>query len=361
MTAAGARGQTETEMAQVLHFDNQLAEAHAYYHKLLEQWNAVDSKRPYQLRVANRLWGQRDYPILPEFLTLTRQKYDAEMQLLNFAQAEPARREINQWVEKQTNDKIKDLIPAGAIDGSTRLVLTNAVYFKGNWLKQFAKTATKDEDFAVSAQRKVKVPLMHLKAAFGYAEEDSFQALEMSYEGNELSMVILLPKQKDGLSELEKSLSLERLQAVLSKLRNRQVITSLPRFKLECSFSLNSTLQAMGMKRAFSREADFTGISSVESLFISAVVHKAFVDVNEEGTEAAAATGVMVGRAMAAPRPDPIPVFRADHPFLFLIRDKKGRKHPVHGTPDRSGKVTVFDKVAIKGPGNERKDICMSR
>jgi serpin B len=323
MTAAGARGQTETEMAQVLHFDNQLAEAHAYYHKLLQQWNAADPKRPYQLRVANRLWGQRDYPIQPPFLALTKQEYGAEMQLLDFAQAGPARREINQWVEKQTNDKIKDLIPSGAIDGSTRLVLTNAVYFKGNWLRPFAKTATQDEDFAVSAERKVKVPLMHQKAAFGYAEEDTFQALELPYEGNELSMVVLLPKQTDGLSELEKSLSLDRLQAVLSKLNSRQVVTSLPRFKLESSFSLNSTLQAMGMNRAFSRQADFTGISSVENLFISAVVHKAYVDVNEEGTEAAAATGVVMSRAMAVRRPDPVPVFRADHPFLFLIRDVK--------------------------------------
>ena len=184
------------------------------------------------------------------------------MQLLDFAQPEPARREINQWVEKQTNDKIKDLIPPGAIDGLTRLVLTNAVYFKGDWLRPFAKTATQDQDFAVSAQRKVKVPLMHLKAAFGYAEEDSFQALEMPYEGRELSMVVLLPKQTDGLAELEKSLSLERLQSLLSKLRRREVITFLPRFKLETTFGLKPTLQAMGMKRAFSREADFTGISS---------------------------------------------------------------------------------------------------
>ena len=317
-----ARGQTETEMAQVLHFDSKLAEAHAYYHKLLEQWNKADPKRPYQLHVANRLWGQRDYPVLPNFLALTRQEYDAEMQLLDFAQAEPARREINQWVEKQTDDKIKELIPARAIDGSTRLVLTNAVYFKGTWLRPFAKTATQDEDFAVSAQRKVKVPLMHLKAAFGYAEEDSFQALEMAYKGNELSMVVLLPKQTDGLSDLEKSLSLERLQAILSKLSSQQVITSIPRFKLESSFSLGSTLQALGMKRAFSRAADFTGISSVEALYISAVVHKAYVDVNEEGTEAAAATGVMMAGG-AAPRPVPVPVFRANHPFLFLIRDTK--------------------------------------
>ena len=167
MTAAGARGQTQAEMAKVLHLDGDLAQAHAHYHKLLEQWNAVGQKRAYQLRVANRLWGQKGYAIRPEFLALTRQQYGAEMLLLDFAQAEPASREINQWVEQQTNDKIKDLIPAGAIDALTRLVLTNAVYFKGDWVQPFDKKNTRDEDFTVSAQEKVKVPLMHQKTTTG--------------------------------------------------------------------------------------------------------------------------------------------------------------------------------------------------
>ena len=169
MTAAGARGPTQSEMAKVLHLDADLAQADAHYHQLLEQWNAVGEKRAYQLRVANRLWGQKGYAIQPEFLALTRRDYGAEMTLLDFAQPEPARSEINQWVEKQTNDKIKDLIPAGAIDDRTRLVLTNAVYFKGDWAKQFDKKATREEDFAVSAQEKIKTPLMQQKAAFGYA------------------------------------------------------------------------------------------------------------------------------------------------------------------------------------------------
>ena len=322
MTAAGAHGPTQSEMANVLHLDADLAEAHAHYHQLLEQWNAEGEKRAYQLRVANRLWGQKGYPIRPEFLALTRQQYGAEMLLLDFAQSKAASQEINRWVEQQTNGKIKDLIPPGSLDAMTRLVLTNAVYFKGDWVQPFDKKNTKEEDFAFSAEGKVKVPLMHQQKKLGYAEEETFQVLELPYAGRELSMVVLLPKEVDGLPELEKAITTDKLAALMLKLRVREVNAYLPKFKLETSFGLNSTLQAMGMKRAFSREADFSGISSTEALYISAVLHKAYVDVNEEGTEAAAATGVVM-KAMAVRRPQPIPVFRADHPFLFLIRDTK--------------------------------------
>ena len=183
----------------------------------------------------------------------------------------------------------------------TRLVLTNAVYFKGDWVQPFRKQNTREEDFTVSAQEKVKVPLMHQQATLGYAEEETFQVLELTYAGRELSMVVLLPKKADGLPELEKLVTVEKLASLLSKLRPRKVDTFLPRFKMESSFGLKPTLEAMGLKRAFSREADFTGISSVENLHLSAVLHKAYVDVNEEGTEAAAATGVVI-RAMAVRR-----------------------------------------------------------
>lgn len=323
MTSAGARGPTQSEMAKVLHLDADLAQAHAHYHRLLEQWNAVGEKRAYQLRVANRLWGQKGHPIRPEFLALTRQQYGAEMQSVDFAQPEAASRKINQWVEEQTNGKIKDLVSPPLLDALTRLVLTNAVYFKGDWVKPFDKQNTREEDFTVSAQGKVKVPLMHLKSTMGYVEEETFQAVEMPYVGRELSLVVLLPKKVDGLPELEKAITVDKLVSLMSKLHVREVNTYLPKFKLETSFGLSPTLQAMGMRQAFSRIADFTGISSMEDLYISAVLHKAYVDVNEEGTEAAAATAVVMTRAMAMSPSEPIPVFRADHPFLFLIRDMK--------------------------------------
>lgn len=322
MTAAGARGPTQSEMAQVLHLDADLSRADAHYHQLLQQWNATEPKRAYQLRVANRLWGQKGFTIRPEFLALKRQQYGAEMLLLDFAQAVAAAQEINQWIQQQTNDKIKDLVTPDVLGAQTRLVLTNAIYFKGDWLAPFDKRNTRDEDFAISAQAKVKVPLMHRKGSMGYAEEETFQALELSYAGRELSMVVLLPKTADGLPALEKSLTVGRLTALLPKLHAREVMAYLPRFKMETSFALSPTLQALGMKRAFSSAADFSGISGREDLAISDVIHKAFVDVNEEGTEAAAATAVIM-RAMAMRPTQPVPVFRADHPFLFLIRDTR--------------------------------------
>ncbi len=245
------------------------------------------------------------------------------MTLLDLARAQAASQEINRWVEKQTADKIKDLIKPSDLGRDTRLVLTNAIYFKGDWVKPFDNKDTRPEDFTVSAEKKVKVPLMQQKASFGYRQEETFQVLEMPYAGQELSMVVLLPKKADGLAELEKALSAQRLTGLLSTLGRREVVTFLPKFKLEAYFELKPTLEALGMKLAFAGQADFSGINSEEELSVSAVIHKAYVDVNEEGTEAAAATAVVVARATVMRRPEPIPVFRADHPFLFLIRDTR--------------------------------------
>jgi serpin B len=324
MTAAGARGQTQSEMARAQHLDDDLPNAHAAYHKLLQQWNAAGQKRAYELRVANRLWGQSGYPIRPEFQALTREQYGSEMVSLDFAQSQSARAEINHWVDQQTRGKIDDLIAAGTLDGTTRLVLTNAVYFKGDWEHPFEKKATQEQDFTVSAWRKVKTPLMHQTESLRYAEDETVQILEMPYAGGELSMLLLLPKKADGLSALSASLSLERLDGLLAQLRERQVISFIPKFKLEASFAMKPTLEALGMKLAFSRDADLSGISARDALFISAVIHKAFVDVNEEGTEAAAATGEDV-KPTAVRQTQPAAVFRADHPFLFAIRDRKSR------------------------------------
>ncbi len=323
MTAAGAKGQTEAEMAQTLHLTGILPQANAVYHALLERWNADGKDRGYQLRVANRLWGQKGYPFLEKYLALTRQEFGAEMGIVDFAkQTEAARREINTWIEKQTAGKIKDLIPEGAVNGTTSLVLTNAIYFKGDWMSPFEKEATHEEDFTVSTQRKVKVPLMRQKGFFSYLEDESLQAVELAYKGRGLTMLVLLPKKSDGLPALEKSLSAAKIDQVRSKFKARETILFLPKFKFDASFSLNKTLQALGMKSAFGRDADFSGIDGKRDLFISDVIHKAFVDVNETGTEAAAATGVMMARS-ARPTQVPPAVFRADHPFVFLICDRQ--------------------------------------
>ena len=259
-------------------------------------------------------------PFRPEFLALTRQQYGAEMRLLDFAQAEAASREINRWVEQQTNGKIKDLIPPGSLDALTRLVLTNAVYFKGDWVQPFDKQNTREEDFAVSARAKVKTPLMHLKSKTGLRRGGNVPGAGASLRGRGTLDGRALAEESGraaGVGEGDHGRQARRADGEAPR---REVDAYLPKFKLETSFGLKPTLEAMGMKRAFSRDADFSGISSTEPLYISAVLHKAYVDVNEEGTEAAAATGVVVG-AMAARVPQPVPVFRADHPFLFVIRD----------------------------------------
>jgi serpin B len=319
MTSAGARGQTLEQMEAALHLPPQRA-LHPANAALFRQVNDPGKSRGYQLSVANALWGQQGFPFLPAFLELNKEHYGAGLFAADFAaDPEPARKAINAWVEKETRGRIKDLLAPGTIDRLTRLVLTNAIYFKGDWASQFKKASTRDGDFHVSPGRAVKAPLMFQKATFGHLDGGTFQALEMPYAGKELSMVVLLPKKADGLAALEKELTPDALAGWLKKLRQQEVMVTFPRFRVTAEFELKSALSDLGMPLAFSAAADFSGMNKDrERLYLSAVVHKAFVEVNEEGTEAAAATGVVV-KARAAPA-DPV-VFRADRPFLFLIRD----------------------------------------
>lgn len=322
MAAAGTRGQTEAEMAHVLHLDGALSQAHAEYHKALARWTAADKDRGYELQLANRLWGQKSFPFLAGYLTLTRQEYGAELALVDFAgRTEAARQEINAWVEQQTAETIKDLIQKGDVDDLTRLVLTNAIYFKGDWANQFKKEQTHDQDFTVLSGRKVKVPMMHQKHRFHFAQTGNLQVLEIPYKGDELSMLVLLPTAADGLDDLDKSLSASRIAHLQARLWAHKVEVYLPKFRLETSFSMKDTLEGMGMKLPFSDAADFSGMDGRKDLHLSAVVHKAFVEVNEKGTEAAAATGSIFG--FSAARPEPVVVFRADHPFVFMICDNR--------------------------------------
>ena len=202
----------------------------------------------------------------------------------------------------------------------TRLVLTNAIYFKGDWVSQFKKDRTRNETFTLMGGKQVQTPLMHQTGGYKYADLGDAQALEMPYVGKEVSMVVLLPKNVDGLANLEKGLNADRLGALVSRLQVAEVDVTLPKFKTTAEFELNKELSALGMKQAFTRAADFSGLNGgKQDLYIGFVVHKAFVDVNEEGTEAAAATGVIIQTDSARITP----VFRADHPFVYLIRDTK--------------------------------------
>jgi serpin B len=323
MAYAGARGATASEMASTLHFTLPPDRLHPAMGELLNNLNAAHDG--YQLRVADALWAEKDFTFLDDFLKLTASDYGAGFHRVDFKSAPDAvRSTINQWVEQKTENKIKDLLPPGAVNSATRLVLTNAIYFKGDWLTQFDKAATKDEDFHLSQAETIQAPLMHLQGRFGYFSGATFQVLDISYKSRELSMVVFLPNDVAGLPALEQSFTAVNAQKWLSQLQPvSKVILTLPKFKMTQQFELGGTLSAMGMAHAFDKNAaDFSGMTGKRNLWISAAIHKAFVDVNEEGTEAAAATGIAM-RSMAVMREPPPIVFRADHPFLFLIRDNR--------------------------------------
>lgn len=335
MAYAGARGQTEAQMAKVLHYPTvageaispgrslQSAQFHSAFGAVVRDLNGRAKKGGYELAVANALWGQKGYGLLNDFLKLIETEYGGRITEVDFVRAtETARKTINAWVEEKTKDKIKELLQPGVLDAMTRLVLTNAIYFKGNWARQFKEDRTRPAPFTLLSGEKVDVPMMNQTAEFGYMEAEDFQALELPYVDDELSMIILLPKKTDALPEFEKKLKPENLAQWLDKVGRREVIVSVPKFKMTSQFSLASVLKSMGMADAFSaKAADFSGMTGGRDLFISAVIHKAYVDVNEEGTEAAAATGVVM--RLTSVGPSQTPVFRADHPFLFLIRDNQ--------------------------------------
>lgn len=323
MAYAGASGNTAAEMAATLHFTLPPDRLHPAMGKLLGSMNAAHTG--YQLRVADALWAEQDETFLPDFLKLTKADYGAGFRKVDFKHApEAARKTINQWVAEQTADKIKDLLAPGLLTPATRLVLTNAIYFKGDWQSQFDKAQTREEDFHLSAAQTVKAPLMHLQSRFSYFNGGTFQALELPYKTGDLSMIVLLPNDPGGLPALEQSLTAASARQWLSQLQPAQkVILTLPSFKMTEKFELNDALAALGMRQAFEKGvADFSAMTGKRDFWISAAIHKAYIDVNEEGTEAAAATGIVM-HSMAMAREAPPIVFRADHPFLFLIRDNR--------------------------------------
>ncbi|UCG32286.1 MAG: serpin family protein [Phycisphaerales bacterium] len=319
MTYAGARSETAAQMADVLHFSLDQEELHPAFAALESSLEAASDASGCRLHVANALWGQQGHGFLTEFLALTQEHYGAGFREVDFGRAtEQARQTINAWVADQTERKIKELLLQGDVDPSTVLALTNAIYFKGDWASQFDPGATIDAPFRISETEEVVVPMMRQTRKFALYEDDGLDVLELPYVGDRLSMLILLPKKTDGLTAVEESLSRENLRMWLGQSRVQPVQVSLPRFKLETRFDLSNTLQAMGMTDAFSgAAADFSGMTGQRDLFISLVIHEAQVEVNEEGTEAAAATAVVM-------RKGPLPAaFTADHPFCFLIRDKE--------------------------------------
>ncbi len=322
MTYGGARGETAAQMAKAMHFGLAQEKLPPAFAALELGLNAVQQKGQVKLAVANSLWPQKGHGFLPAYLDLCKINYGVAVQPLDFSgAAEPARQTINAWVEDKTNRKIQELLKPGTINPDTRLVLVNAIYFKGNWSSQFDKQLTKAGPFHVSAAKTVETPMMQVTKKFRCAELPETQVLELPYAYYDLSMLVLLPQDVNGLAALEQSLSPGKLDAWSKGLRTREVQLWLPKFKTTSEFSLNQTLAALGMTDAFTARADFSGMDGTNDLFISAVVHKTFIQVNEEGTEATAATGAVGTQGIHIPEA-PV-VFHADHPFLFLIRDNQ--------------------------------------
>jgi len=323
MAYAGARGQTATQMQHVFHFTLPPDRLHPAMGALLAQLNG--QHYGYELHTADALWAQQDASFLPDYLKLVQADYGAGFRRVDFKTSpEAARATINQWVEDQTNKKIQNLLGPGTVTPATRLILTNAIYFKGTWLNEFDLRDTNAEDFHLTAKQTAKVQMMNRTGAgYEYYDGGSFQELELPYKGG-CSMIVLLPKANDGLPALERGFTAAKAAEWIKKLEPAEkVILTFPKFSLTQEFELSGTLSKMGMPLAFSGSADFSGMDGKQDFAISAAIHKAFVDVTETGTEAAAATAItMYATAMRRDFPEPPPiVFRADHPFLFMIYD----------------------------------------
>ena len=325
MLHAGAVGPTADEIGKTLHLPNlPPTELHSTFGDLIGHLQADKSSSGYELHVANAAWTGSDVPINKDYLNLVEQHFSAHIANLDFYQPDSVASTINDWVADHTNDKIKDLISPDAIrsdsEHRTALVLTNAIYFKGDWQLQFETNRTHDDEWHGASGETSSVPMMHQTGEYGFFEGENLSAIEMPYIGGNVTMVVLLPNKDDGLPDVEKSLDFHQLDDIISRLRDDEVIVSCPKFKVESQFLLNDSLKQLGMPLAFTRQADFSQITVSGKMLVSAVFHRAFVKVDEEGTEAAAATGIVGVQPTVVVRK---PVFNADHPFLFLIRDIK--------------------------------------
>ncbi|MCB9666758.1 MAG: serpin family protein [Myxococcales bacterium] len=322
MAYAGARNNTAAQMKSTLHFELNDAEIHPSFNAL-DQELATRGKNaqgkdgePFRLHIVNQAWGQRDFVFRPDYLDTLAAHYGAGLYLLDFASnAEESRLAINDWVADMTEDRISDLLAPGIITPATQLVLTNAVYFNAAWATPFRQEQTLSEDFTTLAGDVVEVPMMHQTEALRYAESDAWQAVELPYDGDELAMLVLLPKE-DAFPQIEQDVS-AHLREAIDGLAGHTVNVAMPRFKFTLQARLREPLMALGMTDAFGA-ADFSGMSDMGGFAIQDVVHQAFVSVDEAGTEAAAATAVIMWR-VSFPIADK--ELLLNRPFIFAIRD----------------------------------------
>jgi serpin B len=315
MTYAGARGTTEAEMAEALHFTLSQERLHAAFNAL--DWEL--ESRKLQLMIANSIWVQQGYTFLPEFLNILAENYGAGLRIVDFINnTEGARRAINQWVGDKTLEKIPKLLERGMLSGLTRMVLVNAIYFNADWASKFKPERTRPGEFRSGQGGTVTVPMMHQVVHFKYTAGDGFQVVRLPYEGHKTSMLLMVPD-KGRFSEFESRFDVDQLDLILQGLDSHCIDLRLPKFEFESAFSLKSRLQSLGMMEAFG-EADFSGMDGTERLFISNVIHKTYIRVDEDGTEAAAATSVMMETSAGVP--SDIIKLTVDRPFMFLIYDE---------------------------------------
>ena len=319
MTYEGAKGQTANEMKSVFHFP----ESNTLRPNFAAIYNGInEGNKDYELKTGNALWVQRDYPFLENYTSRVEKYYGGKVANLDFKQeTEKSRQTINSFIEEQTNNKIKDLIPSGILNTLTRLVLTNAIYFKGTWEWEFDKSDTREQDFKITPTNIVKTPMMYMKndkTEFNYADTKDLQILELPYKGENISMLILLPT--ENLDSIESFLTTEKLNEYKNQMQETKLdAIYFPKFEFDSKYFMKNILSTLGMPTAFSNSADFSGMTGNKDLFISAVIHQAYVKVDEKGTEAAAATALVMKPTSIMPRN----IFKADHPFIFIIQEKE--------------------------------------
>ncbi len=321
MTYAGAANENAEEMAKAMHFQSNSDQFHMDFGRYISEIEK-NADGNIQLRIANRLWGEKDYKLKNSFIELNKQAYNSPLQKVGFStNAEACRHEINDWVATQTEQRIKDLLPQGAVDQDTKLVLTNAIYFKGDWLYQFDKNETDERDFILNDDATKRTKFMNQQGQFQYAEIANAQIIRLPYKGARQSMIVVLPNKANQLDKVESAVNATTLKKLFES-TYEEVILALPKFKMTLPMNLNTHLNNLGMNLAFEDGADFSNMSQGNDLHISAVIHKAFIEIDEEGTEAAAATAVvMTVESISVHEPLLPKQFIADHPFLFYIVD----------------------------------------
>ncbi len=323
MTYAGAEGETAKQMQQTLHYGPQDVSFHSQFANLIESLR-VSEKSDFEMTIANAVWVQNNYKLQKNYLQIVKGKYLSEAREIDFiSQPDASRETINEWVSDKTANRIHNLIPPNAINAMTRMILTNAVYFNAEWSHKFNPKMTRKESFYCMNGEIIETDMMYQRHYYQYSQTSDYQMLELTYKGYEYSMLIILPKNPGGLSKLNKRISCKDIAKHDNSKQQEDILVYLPKFRLETAYELNAYLMEMGMTDAFSQQADFSGMTGNKDLMISSIFHKAFIEVDEEKTEAAAATAVVMKLTAMAPSPVAPIEFRADHPFMFIIRNQK--------------------------------------